>query len=78
MGENVARKLFADKLVVRHIVIESVDHPVAIAPRVRHGEVGGFARGVGVTGQIEPVPAPSLAIVRRRQQPFDQFRESIG
>ena len=36
------------------------------------------ARGIGIAGHIEPVPAPSLAITRRREKPVDYFRERAG
>ena len=34
--------------------------------------------GVGVASDIEPVPGPSLAVVRRGEQPIDDFLECSG
>ena len=66
------RDLLADELVVRLVVVERVDHVVAVAPRVRPRVVLLEARRVGVAGHVEPVPAPALAVVGRGQQPVDE------
>ena len=40
--------------------------------QIDRGAVLLVAVGVGVAGQVEPVPRPALAVVRRREQPVDQ------
>ncbi len=55
----------------------SADHPVAIHPDVAR-LVFFETVGVGITGRVEPVPAPALAIVWRSQQPFDLALVSAG
>ena len=58
------------KLVVGQIAVERVDHPVAIEPDAAR-LVLLEAVGVGIARRVEPVAAPALAVVRRRQQPVD-------
>ena len=66
----------ANKFVVVHVCIESLNDPVSIQPRL---SVGGVPRGrlIRITRQIQPVPPPSFAVVRRRQQPLDELRVGI-
>ena len=42
------------------------------------GVVLGVAVGVGVAGDVEPVPAPALAVVRRGEQAVDQPLVGVG
>ena len=75
--ENVARDLLTKKFVVGLVGVERVDDVIAIAPGVRHGIVGGLARRVRVTHEVEPVPSPALAVMRRGEQTFNDCREGI-
>jgi hypothetical protein len=69
-----------DELVEGEVMVERIDDPVAIAPGL-----GQFATGraglrvgvvvVGVSGYIEPVPRPSLAVIRRCQEAIDDLLE---
>ena len=52
--------------------VERVDDVIAIPPGVGIGQVAGRAGRFAVAGDVEPVPAPALAEVRRGQQPIDQ------
>ena len=61
------------KLVVGLVVVEAADDVVAIAPGERLGAVALVAVGLGVADQVEPVPAPLLAVVRRGEQAIDQL-----
>ncbi len=69
--EQVAGQLPGDEPVVRQIVVERPDDPVAPRP---HGaiDVGLVSVRVGVSGQVEPVDGHPLAEPRRGQQPVDQ------
>ena len=58
-------------------LVEGVDDPVAVLPDGARG-VDAVAVGVGVAGQVEPVPAPALAVVRRRQQAIHQALVGVG
>ena len=66
--QDVAGDLFAQEHVVGLVGVERVDHVVSVTPRLRHGIVGCFAGRVGVANDVEPVPAPVLAVSGRRKQ----------
>ena len=51
---------------------------VAIAPGVGVGDVLVHPVGVGIAGQVEPVPAPALAVAGRGEQAIDDLREGVG
>ena len=80
---EVAGELVADELVVGQVAVEGVDDPVAVAPGVARSpspcrwQDAGVER-VGVAGQVEPVPAPALAVGRRRQQAVHHLGEGVG
>ena len=76
-GEQVARELFEDELVVGLVAVEGGDDVVAVAPGVAVGDVLVEAVGVGVAGQVEPVPAPALAVLGRGEQPLDDPGEGV-
>ena len=71
--QQVARDLLADELVVGLVLIHRSDDVVAVFPRGREGEVPLLARALGIARDIEPVPAPALAELRRREQPIHDF-----
>src|SRR5207253_10806822 len=60
------------KLVERQVAVERVDDPVAVAPGERPGAVLLVAVAVGIAGAVEPVAAPALPVVRRRQHALHQ------
>ncbi len=70
IGQQVAGKLLDRELVVRHVLIEGVDHPVAPRPHPAQA-VDVIAVRVGVAGRVEPGHGHALAVVRRTQQPID-------
>ena len=60
-GKDVAGQLFAKELVVRLVLVERVDDVVAVAPGIRHREVGRLAGGVGIahtSSQCRPQRSP--------------------
>ena len=68
----IAGELFADKPIPRHVVVERADDVVAIAPcPAPLGVALGVALRVGVTGDVEPVASPALAVIWRSQQAID-------
>ena len=69
--QQVAGNLLLHEPVVGLVAVERLDDPVAIAERVRVRDVLVQPVRVGVAGDVEPVPAPTLAVARRRQQPLD-------
>ena len=58
--------------------VERGDDVVAVAPGVAVGDVLVEAVGVGVAGDVEPVPAPALAVGGRGEQPVDDLGEGVG
>ena len=75
---EIARDLRPHKLVVRHVAIQRSDHPIAIPPRL--GQRCGIelaTEPVAVARDIEPVPPPALAVLRRSEQRIDDFCERI-
>ena len=74
----VAGDLFLDEAVVGLVGVEGLDDVVAIAPGVGARLVGLEAVGLGVAGEVEPVAAPALAVVRRGEQAVDELLEGVG
>ena len=74
----IARNLLTDETVIRLVLIERTDHIVAVTPDVGASFVGLEALALGVARQVQPVPGPSLAIVRRLQEPIDYPFVSSG
>src|SRR5262245_21849403 len=77
--EQVARDLLAEELVVGLVGIEGVDDPVAVSPGLGVDEVPLLARALGVPGDVQPVPAPPLAVLRRGEELIDDpFASPLG
>ena len=74
----VAGQLLQHEAVERLVVVERLDDVVAVAPRPGAVAVVLEALGLGVAHDIEPVPAPLLAVVRGREQPIDQLLVGVG
>ena len=64
--QQIPGNLFNDELIERQVAIQRVNHPIAILPDLARS-VDGVSVGVGVTGDIQPVASPSLAVMLRRQ-----------
>ena len=71
-GEHVAGDLLADEPAVGKVAVEGPDHVVAIRPGVVAALVLVVAVRIAVMGHVEPVPAPSLAVMRAGEQTVDQ------
>ena len=70
IGQQVAGNLLDDEPVVRHVPVQCLDDPVAVEPYLAR-LVFLEAVGIGVARRVEPVAAPTLAVVRRIEQPPD-------
>ena len=70
--QQIAGELFESELVERQVAIERLDDVVTIGPDRTRGVLF-VTVAVGVTCRVEPVPAPALAVMRRRKQAFDEF-----
>ena len=73
----ITRQLFNRELVVRHVRVDRVHHPVSPRPHRALG-IALKAIRVRVPRHIEPVPRPAFAIARRGQQPVDEPLVSVG
>ncbi len=78
LGQDVPGDLFAQKLVEGLVVVERLDDPVPVLGGFAHRVVGAIACGVGVAGDIEPVPAPAFAISLGGEQALDDALEGAG
>ena len=76
--EFVAGELMGQELVIRHVRVQRVDHPVAVAPGGRLLAVALVAVRLRVADEIEPVPSPAFAVVGRCQQAVDQAFPGVG
>ena len=65
-GEQIARELLDDELIVRFVLVECAHHIVAIPVTVAVNHVVD-ARRVRIAHYVEPLPAPSLSILGRFQ-----------
>ena len=70
--------LFDDELIVGQILIERIDDVIPVKVRLWNGSVGAVARSVGVAREVEPMPAPTLAVVLRSEEFIDDFFECAG
>ena len=81
---QIAGQLSLYELVVRQVVVEGANHPVAIGPGVRIRAIAARVRiqaavvVFAVARHVEPDAAPALAIMRRREQTVDNLRERVG
>src|SRR5438034_488566 len=74
----VAGDLPADEAVERHVLIERLDDAVAVLVRVWAVVVVFVAGAFAEAGDVEPVPAPALAVVRRGEQAVDETFVGVG
>ena len=68
--QKITRELPDRELIVGHVVIDRLHHPVTPWP---HGalRIALVAVAVGVACRIQPVPSPALAEVRAGEETFD-------
>src|SRR5262249_5224361 len=62
--QHVAGQLLRDELRVRFVVIEGAQNPITIAPGMVAQLVALEALTLAAGGDVEPVPTPTLAVVR--------------
>ncbi len=79
MGQKIAGDLRFDEEVVRHVLLDGLNDPIAIAEGVFVRVVAfGIQTVVGIAGNVEPEAAPLFAIARRVEESVDDFGESVG
>ena len=73
LGQQVAGHLLDDELVVRLILVEGLDDPVAVGPDNSAG-VGGITGAIGVAGEVEPLTGPVFAVSGLGEEMGDDVR----
>ena len=68
-AERVTRELLGDEPVVGHVAVERADDPVAIRPGILARAVRLVTVALRESHDIQPVPRPPLAEVRRGEEP---------
>ena len=71
MRQQISCYLFRNEAIERHVGIHGIDDPIAIAPCFAKQKVLIESVGIGIAGQIQPVPTPTLTELRR-------FHESVN
>src|SRR5206468_6164861 len=74
---HVAGKLLLDKLRVGAVLIERANDVIAVAPAVVAELVALEPLALAEAHHIEPVPAPTLAVMRTGQQTLHHFLISV-
>ena len=75
--KQITGNLFPYEPSKRLVVVERVDHVVAVAPRMGVGEDAFHAVGLAIACDVEPVPSPVFAEVGRPQQLIDNFLKGV-
>ena len=78
VGKLVAGDLLDQEAVVRLIVVECADDPIAIAPGAGLGRVSLESVGFRESDEIEPVSRPALAVMGAGEQLIDDPVERLG
>ena len=64
-GHEIGRELQFHEAIVRNILVQALDDPVAVPPRVRIGRIGDVPGIVfRIAHDIQPVARPALAVLR--------------
>ena len=66
--QQVARDVFTQQLVVRHIGVECANEIIPVLVRKRNARVAFAAERLGVTHPVHPMPRPAFPEMRRRQK----------
>ena len=72
ISQGITGQLLADELRERRVAIERADHVIAIRPGGRPRQVGLVPLALAEPNDVQPVPPPALAVLRRGQQPIDE------
>ena len=72
-AHRISCDLLKEELIVRQVAVQRLDDPITVGPRVFAQRIVFVAPRVGVTDDIEPMLRPTLAIVLRCQQAFDDL-----
>lgn len=76
--EQIAGELFDGECVVRLILVERADDPVAVGMDCEPQRVGAVALAVGIAGEVEPGAGPAFAELRCGEKPVHDLLIGIG
>ena len=76
--KRIGCQLRANEFVPPRVVIQTADHVIAKPPRVRPHHVVLEAMRIREVNRVQPMPRPAFTIVRRCEQPVDQFRPRLS
>ena len=77
--QQIASNLRFDEQVVRQVVVEGLDDPVAVTESIRIGFYGNAAHIIfTVTRHVQPIAAPTLSVMRGGQQAVHNPGKGIG
>ena len=71
--DHIAGEMLADELIERLVVVERADDVVTERPEILNDLIPLVAAALAEAHDIQPVPPPVLAVVRRREQAVDQL-----
>ena len=74
-SKQVTGQLSDDEIVVRHVVVECVDDPVAVSPGLVVRKVYFLATGFREASHVEPMPSPAFAERRGIEETIDRGLE---
>jgi|GEM_PF-6378433 len=75
--QQVTGELFQYEAIERFVAVERTDCVIAIPPGFGKNHRPAAAAGFRKAGDVQPVPTPTLAEVRRRQQTIDDLLTSV-
>ena len=76
--EFVSGELFLEKAVVGLVLVERLDHVVAVAPGIGAVEICAVAVGVGIANEIKPDAGPALAVGGALEELIDELFPCVG
>src|SRR5437762_2750309 len=77
-GDLITSQLFEQEAVEGRVVVERLDHVIAITPGAGTKAIILEALRFGIADDIEPVPRPAFAVVRTDEQAFHELFVSVS
>ena len=77
-GNQVSGQLVQQESIIGQVVVERVNHPVAVLVRKRRRKVRRLTGRIGVTNHVQPVASPADAVLRRFQQTINDSPKRPG
>ena len=81
-GQQIPRDLLDEKLIEGLVFVEGAHHIVAVTPGMTKRHVFVHPVGICIPGEIQPVTAPTFAVMGRNQKRFydprKRLRRSVG